>query len=34
MVFENGWIDTKRTLAWQPLPAPYQKGEKHETVAL
>lgn len=27
MVFEDGWIDTKHVLAWQPLPAPYQKGE-------
>lgn len=26
-VFEDGWIDTKHVLAWQPLPAPYQKGE-------
>lgn len=27
MVFKDGWIDTKHVLAWQPLPAPYQKGE-------
>ena len=26
MIWEDGWIDTKRTLAWQPLPAPYQKA--------
>ncbi len=26
-VFEDGWIDIKHVIAWQPLPAPYQKGE-------
>ena len=23
----DGWIDLKFILAWQPLPAPYKKGE-------
>ena len=26
-VWEAGWIDKKRVLAWMELPAPYQKGE-------